>query len=81
MEIFVSPDPATRGEDIHIKVSGAGPGESVTLKLTDMEGHESSVVIELDGGAGGANWTVPGDWGSSIFITGPNGESVTVGVQ
>ena len=81
MDISAQPDPCTRGEDLHIKVSGAGAGSSVTLTLTDGEGHSSTVVVQLDGGSGGANWTVPGNWGASVFITAPNGDSTTVAVQ
>lgn len=80
MEIFVSPDPATRGEDIHIKVTG-GTGASVVLKLTDLEGHEAEVTVQLDGGSGGEGWTVPSDWGASIILTAPDGTTTTVGVN
>lgn len=84
MEVTCSPDPVARGGTLKIHVSGAESGDaSVTFRLTDLEGRETEITIDLEGGAGTGHFDVPQDWGASVLVQSQDGSVThqTVGVE
>ena len=68
---IVLPSSAARGATITIELQGY-PDGTYKVTIVDQEGGQDSVSVDVQGGSGKADWTVPTTWGASAFCTTSN---------